>query len=96
MPSNTRATKWTADRSISYEFFFDPGRRREVVLDQLQLPVQRFGRVRDNPTIAFAKLGSTILDGLLGLDFFRGHILTVDFPRGTVTLYRPWRWFFRH
>ena len=49
----------------------------------------------DNPTIAFRELGTPRVDGLLGLDFFRGRVLTVDFLRGTVALNRPWRWFLR-
>lgn len=46
--------------------------------------------------VAFTDLNpSSKIHGLLGLDFFRGRILTVDFPRGTVALRRlPWwrRW----
>ena len=53
------------------------------------------GRIWDNPTIAFSKLGSTHLDGLLGLDFFRGRILTIDSVRGTIALVRPWRRLFQ-
>lgn len=49
----------------------------------------------DNPSIAFRELGTPRVDGLLGLDFFRGRILTVDFVRGTVALVRPWRRLFR-
>ena len=50
------------------------------------------GRLWGNPTIAFSKLGFTHLDGLLGLDFFRARILTIDSVRGTIALRRPWRW----
>ena len=31
-------------------------------------------------------------DGLLGLDFFRGLVLTLDFIRGAITLKPPMRW----
>lgn len=31
-------------------------------------------------------------DGLLGLDFFRGFVLTLDFARGRITLARPRPW----
>lgn len=53
------------------------------------------GRIWDNPTIAFSKLGSTHLDALLRLDFFRGRNLSIDFVRGTVALVRPWRRLFQ-
>lgn len=33
-----------------------------------------------------------LTDGLLGLDFLRGHVLTLDCARGRVALRRPPRW----
>ncbi len=46
----------------------------------------------DHPTVAFVDMNpASKIHGLLGVDFFRGRILTVDFPRGTVA----WRWSFR-
>jgi hypothetical protein len=33
-----------------------------------------------------------MIDGLLGLDFFRGQVLTLDFARGRVSLGPPRRW----
>lgn len=35
-----------------------------------------------------------LTDGLLGLDFFRGRILTLDFARGRMALRRPRWWAF--
>lgn len=38
----------------------------------------------------------SMIDGLLGLDFFRGQVLTLDFARGRVTLHaRRWWQFWR-
>lgn len=38
---------------------------------------------------------SVTVDGLLGLDFFRGRILNIDFSRGFITLRPPYpRWQF--
>jgi Aspartyl protease len=34
----------------------------------------------------------TEADGLLGLDFFRGLVLTLDFARGRISLSHPKRW----
>ena len=33
-----------------------------------------------------------VTDGLLGLDFLRRHVLTLDFARGRMSLHRPSRW----
>ncbi len=33
-----------------------------------------------------------MVDGLLGLDFFRGRVLTLDFAHGRITLRPPRRW----
>lgn len=35
---------------------------------------------------------ATMIDGLLGLDFFRGQLLALDFARGRVSLGPPKRW----
>jgi predicted aspartyl protease len=48
-------------------------------------------RVLDVEATAFKVLGHTLppsanVDGLLGLDFLRGHRLTLDFRRGTIDL----------
>ena len=55
-----------------------------------RLPIRRIealGRERaDFPVVAHTLPPSATVDGLLGLDYMRGHVLTVDFPRGVVTL----------
>ena len=38
------------------------------------------------PVIAHTLPDTTLVDGLLGLDFFQGHILTLDFQVGSITL----------
>jgi hypothetical protein len=51
------------------------------------------GRVRtDLPVLAHDPPPVVIADGLLGLDFFRGRVLTLDFARGRVTLRPPRGW----
>jgi Aspartyl protease len=54
-------------------------------------------RVRTNmPVIAHEPPAAIIYDGLLGLDFFRGFVLTLDFLRGRITLHsRHWWQFWR-
>ena len=60
-----------------------------IVLASL-LPVTRFsalGQVRANfPVIAHTLPPSANIDGLLGLDFFRGLGLTLDFRQGLISL----------
>lgn len=54
-----------------------------VVLTRLSaLGVHRFGF----PVIAHALPAGPAVDGLLGLDFLRGHALTIDFRVGQITL----------
>jgi len=67
-----------------------PGAVGEVALRALSA----LGRTWDAPTLAFRKLGTPSVDGLIGLDFFRGRVLTVDFVRGSVALKRPAWWRF--
>jgi hypothetical protein len=51
------------------------------------------GRVRtDLPVLAHDPPPAVIADGLLGLDFFRGLVLTMDFARGRISLDPPRRW----
>ena len=38
------------------------------------------------PVIAHTLPATATVDGLLGLDFFQGHILTLDFQVGSITL----------
>jgi len=44
------------------------------------------------PVVAHDMPPAVTYDGLLGLDFFRGLVLTLDFARGDVTLKPPRRW----
>ena len=54
-----------------------------VVLTRLGcLGQDRFGFA----VIAHALPASAAVDGLLGLDFLRNHVLTIDFPAGRITL----------
>ena len=58
--------------------------------------VKALGVSKKSFEVAFTQLNpASKIHGLLGLDFFRGRILTVDFVRGTVVLVRPWRRLFR-
>ena len=57
--------------------------------------LEALGVTWNEPTVAFVDMNPVSkIHGLLGLDFFRGRILTVEF-RGTVALNRPWRWSIR-
>ncbi len=59
------------------------------------LRLKAIGETWDNPTVAFIELNAASkIHGLLGLDFLRGRILTVDFRRGTVSLKQPSPWRF--
>ena len=54
-----------------------------VVLTRLSsLGRHRFGL----SIIAHSLPANSAVDGLLGLDFLRGHVLTVDFPAGLINL----------
>ncbi len=59
------------------------------------LPVRHLSTlgVRREPFVvtAFDPPPAVVTDGLLGLDFFRGHVLTLDFARGRVSLRPPGR-----
>jgi predicted aspartyl protease len=45
------------------------------------------GRRRDDCTVVAHTLPPTaVFDGLLGLDFFRGTVLTIDFQHGEITV----------
>ncbi len=61
-----------------------------------EIPVSRF-EVLDRtqtrfPIIAHELPRGVTVDGLLGLDFFRGLVLTVDFAAGRVSLRPPRAW----
>lgn len=50
-------------------------------------------RVKTNyPVFVYDPPPTVIIDGLLGLDFFRGFILTLDFARGAISLSLLKRW----
>jgi predicted aspartyl protease len=52
-------------------------------------------RVRPDFTVAVHELPLGVeADGLLGLDFLRGLVLTIDFARGRIALARPSWWRF--
>jgi len=54
-----------------------------VVLTRLSV----LGQSRyDFPVLAHTLPAGSAVDGLLGLDFLRGHALTVDFRTGQITL----------
>lgn len=46
----------------------------------------------DFPVLAHELPPAVTYDGLLGLDFFRGLVLTLDFARGRASLSAPKRW----
>jgi hypothetical protein len=52
-----------------------------------------FGRVlTDHPVVWLPLAPTSRIDGLLGLEFFRGLVLKLDFARGRIRLDRPRRW----
>ena len=61
-----------------------------------QVRVQRFGafgRIHaDYPVLWLPLPPTSRIDGLLGLDFFRGLVLELDFARGRITLRGPGSW----
>ena len=49
--------------------------------------VKAIGQERESfPVLAHTLPPSASIDGLLGLDFLRGHLLEIDFKRGTISL----------
>jgi len=60
------------------------------IVQVFRLPIislSALGQTRNNfRVIAHNLPSSASVDGLLGLDFFRGQILTLDFPKGEITL----------
>jgi hypothetical protein len=54
---------------------------------------QALGRVRPDFPVLWLSLGpGVMIDGLLGLDFFRGLVLKLDFARGQISLKPPRKW----
>lgn len=67
------------------------GGARAPVVELRQLLV--LGQVRTNVEVAAHGLPPVVpYDGLLGLDFFRDLVLTLDFARGRIDLRPPRRW----
>jgi hypothetical protein len=60
------------------------------VVQSLRLPIlslTALGQTRTNmPVLARALPPTTSAEGLLGLDFLRGSVLTIDFINGEITL----------
>ena len=95
---DTGATTSLLDRAALLSLGVDPDRSAQriamttgstvevvplVVLTRLSaLGTHRFGF----PVIAHALPASSAVDGLLGLDFLRGRVPTIDFPAGQITL----------
>ena len=59
------------------------GTAPRVTIDKLEA----LGQERSTfPVVAHTLPPTATIDGLLGLDFFRNHILTLDFQNGAITL----------
>lgn len=59
----------------------------EQVPQVIVTTLRALGQERINlPALAHTLPSSAIVDGLLGLDFFRGQTLTIDFRNGLITL----------
>ena len=59
------------------------------IVKLLRLPIAQIsplGHTAPGLVVAAHRLSSTSIDGLLGLDFLRGQILTIDFQKGEITL----------
>jgi hypothetical protein len=60
------------------------------IITVVEIPVMTFralGQTRsDYPVLAHSFPAGTTYDGVLGLDFLRGNVLTIDFVQGEITL----------
>jgi predicted aspartyl protease len=95
---DTGATGTTINIDSLEQIGYDPtrigrpvqARTASGVVQTHQLPVHSvsaLGQTRTNFTVAACTLPPGVsVDGLLGLDFFRGHILNIDFTKGEITL----------
>ncbi len=95
---DTGATRTTIKRSLIINLGFDPeqdgypaklitGSQTERV--QVVTLTRLFALGQDRvgfPVAAHSIPPEANIDGLLGLDFFQGHILTLDFQVGSITL----------
>ena len=95
---DTGATKTTIKRSVIINLGLDPerdgypvklitGSQTESVQVVTLTRLFALGQNRVGfPVVAHSLPPEANIDGLLGLDFFQGHILTLDFQVGSVTL----------
>jgi len=89
-------------RALGYQLTHPVGRKRIRSATGTALAplfrvasVAALGQVRSDFLIATQTLPVTVeADGLLGLDFFRGLVLTLDFARGRAALRPPSWWRF--
>ncbi len=80
--------------SIGYEPATSPGRLQMMTASSIEyvphLTMDKLAVLRQErfnfPVVAYTLPPSASVDGLLGLDFFRGQQLTLDFRNGQITL----------
>ena len=95
---DTGATRTTIKRSVLIHLGFDPERdgypSKVITGSQVEavqvVTLTRLFALGQN-RVGFAVAAHSIppeanIDGLLGLDFFRGHVLTLDFRAGSIAL----------
>lgn len=95
---DTGATGTTVHLNCLVQIGYDPmlvgqpSRSRTVggIVQAYRLPIRcvsALGLTRSNFTVASLSLPPNLsVQGLLGLDFFRGHLLTLDFQKGEIAL----------
>lgn len=89
-------------RRMGFDLEHPAGRKRirsatgSVFVPLLRLPqIEALGQTREDFVIAAQDFPVGVeADGLLGLDFFRGLVLKLDFSRGRGSLAPPSRWRF--
>lgn len=101
---DTGATRTVLAEHVLRSIGFDPGtlpRPHRAAAAGGNLPagmvsvarLSALGVTRLRQDVMFHYLNpSTRVEGVLGLDFFRGHVLTLDFARGRITLRPPRPW----
>ena len=79
--------------AIGYNFADSPQVKVTMGSGVVQVPaialsrISALGQERTNfPILAYALPPTSTIDGVLGLDFMRGHLLTVDFRIGQLSL----------
>ena len=95
---DTGATRTMVSREIAVDLGYDlaaAGERSQVITGSRieTMPIIAIDRVvalgqerRNLPVLCHTLPAGSPVDGLLGLDFFRGQKLTIDFRAGLVTL----------